>query len=403
MKKSLCLAASLLALNLTPGFGQPTPANPITQPRYASPPPAAGFQQRLQSIIRNADGSPQADVPPLTKFNLDFPGGTPKELVAAIEKAMGKPLNVIIPDEDAATKLPPVKVSDMDVVRLFQTLSENGARYSDPEHNHELLRNYGFKTIDQRPSDNSLFTFYAYAKSSMLTAFDVDFPGGPPAKLVKAIEKATGKPLNVIINKEDENVELPPLKMNNVCLPQLFTALEAASRKVVAVSTSLGSPGGYSSYSQFSSGYGFKTADGPLSDDSIWYFHVEKPSMPPVVSTQKISQFYSLSPYLDRGFTVDDITTAIQTGWKMAGETATPELNYHKETKLLIAFGEPDKLKTIADVLKTLPPSSMTAPAAIEHYKMIKDLQSQIDQLKKQASTLSVPSVPPLPAEKAGK
>ena len=41
------------------------------------------------------------------------------------------------------------------------------------------------------------------------------------------------KPLNVVINKEDENTELPPLKMNDVFLPQLFKTLEAASRKLV--------------------------------------------------------------------------------------------------------------------------------------------------------------------------
>jgi len=394
MKKSLCLAASLLALNLTPGFGQPAvmPPPPVSSPlpasgrlpRYA--PPASTFSERLNAIQARA-GADLADAPALTKFNLNFPGGTPKELVAAIEKATAKPLNVIIQDEDAATKLPPIKVSELDVTKLFQTLSENGAKYSYSGDRRDLISNYGFKTIDQTPSDNSLWTFYAYTKPSTLTRFNLDFPGGTPAQLVKAIEKATTKPLNVVINKEDENLELPPLKMNNVYLPQLFTALEAASRKTVAVSTSIGSPGGYSSYSQFSSGYGFKTADGPLSDDSIWYFHVEKPSMPPVVSTQKISQFYSLSPYLDRGFTVDDITTAIQTGWKMAGESATPELNYHKETKILIAFGEPDKLKTIADVLKTLPQTQYSLPSM---ESQIKQLQTQVDQLTKKIS-------PPLP------
>src|SRR5438445_9758117 len=119
----------------------------------------------------------QANAPVLTKFNLDFPGGTPAQLVKAIEKATGKPLNVIIPDEDASAKLPPVKVNEMDLVRLFQTLSENGARYSSSG-NSELIQNYGFKTIDAKPSDNSLWTFYSYIKTSTLTTFNIDFPGG---------------------------------------------------------------------------------------------------------------------------------------------------------------------------------------------------------------------------------
>jgi hypothetical protein len=195
-------------------------------------------------------------------------------------------------------------------------------------------------------------------EATNLTKFNLDFAGGPPELLVKAIEKATGKPLNVIIPTEDADVDLPPLKMNDVVVPQLFAALEQASLKQVAVVTSTfggGGRSGPSSYSTFVSGYGFKTSD-EASDNSIWYFHVEKPSLPPAVSSEKICEFYPLSSYLESGFTVDDITTAIQTGWKMAGITSPPELNYHKETKLLIAFGEPNELKTIDDVLKALQP-----------------------------------------------
>ena len=36
---------------------------------------------------------------------------------------------------------------------------------------------------------------------------------------------------------------------------------------------------------------------------------------------------------------MDDITTAIETGYKMLGEPA-PVINFHKDTKLLIAVGE---------------------------------------------------------------
>jgi hypothetical protein len=372
MKKSICLAASLLTLNLTPVFGQP--GGPVISP-------PSTYQQRLKEIINSAN-SPQDQPPALAKFNLDFPGGTPKELVSAIEKAMGKPLNVIIQGEDAATQLPPVKVSDMDVGKLFKTLSQNGLKYSHTR-NDEIVRNYGFTTIDTTPSDNSLWTFYSYTKPGLQTQFSLDFPGGTPAQLVKAIEKATGKRINVIINKEDENVELPPLKMDDVFLPQLFTALEVASRKLVAVSTS--GMGRGDSYSQFTTSYGFKSSD-DMTDTAVWYFHVEKPNLPPVVSTEKVSRFYSLTPYLDRGFTVDDITTAIQTGWKMAGETTTPELNYHKETKMLIAFGEPDELKTIDDVLRTLPQTQYSLPT-LEF--QIKQLQTQVDQLIRKISPSS--------------
>ena len=51
---------------------------------------------------------------------------------------------------------------------------------------------------------------------------------------------------------------------------------------------------------------------------------------------------------------MDDITTAIETGWKMLGETSPPTISFHKDTKLLIAVGEPSKLETIDAVLKAL-------------------------------------------------
>jgi hypothetical protein len=192
-----------------------------------------------------------------------------------------------------------------------------------------------------------------------ITRFNLDFPGGTPGELVAAIQKAMGKPLNAIIPAEHANVQLPPLKMNNVDVPRLFLALEQASVKSVAYVTSTyyggGFPGGPSqSYQTAATDCGFRTVGTP-TDDSIWYFHVDKPGGPPLVPS-KACRFYSLAPYLERGLTVDDVTTAIETGWKMEGNPPLPQINFHKETKLLIAVGEPSKLETIDAVLKALEP-----------------------------------------------
>src|SRR5665213_482243 len=222
-----------------------------------------------------------------------------------------------------------------------------------------------------------------------LTKFNLDFSGGTPKELVAAIEKATGKPLNTIIPDEDADTQLPPLKMNDVSVPQLFAALEVASRKTVAVST-----GQFGSYSQQQISYGFKTPDNG-TDNSIWYFYAVKSTLPPMVSTEKVCQFYSLEIYLNRGLTVDDITTAIQTGWKMAGITSPPELNYHKETQLLIAFGEPKDLDTIHGVLQTLPSSAQN----YDFLRMkinVENLQKQVDQLTKKISASASGAQPPL-------
>jgi len=191
----------------------------------------------------------------------------------------------------------------------------------------------------------------------VLTKFSLDFPGGSPKQLVATIERAMGKPLNAIIPPEHTDVKLPPLKMNNVDVDQLFKAIELTSLKREPYVTGTSNPGSRQvpSYSIMQTTSSFKTY-GPPSDDCIWYFYVEKPVTPPIQASTppKICRYFSLAPYLDRGQTVDDITTAIQTGWKMLGEDNVPKISVHKEAKFLIGVGEPGQLETIDAVLQAL-------------------------------------------------
>ena len=357
MKNRNRLIVGVLALGLVPVFAQqPQPAHP----------PGAQFSERLATIVNRAPGD-AASAPVLTKFSLDFPGGTPHQLASVIEKAMGKPLNVIIADEQANMKLPPLKMTDVTVPQLFAALLKVSCKY---DAGHNLIGSYGFETDTDKPSEDSIWRFFVYNASQpqTLTRFDLDFPGGTPKQLVMTIEKATGKPLNVVIPAENADVQLPALKMNDVNVQELFRALTSASQKTIAVTM-----GRFpNAYQQMVTSYGFRT-EGTITDASIWYFYVDRPSLPPVVSTSKVSRFYSLAPYLDRNLSVDDITTAIQTAWKMLGERETPTISFHKETKLLIAVGEPDKLETIDSVLQALQPppekGTSNSPATAEPSK----------------------------------
>ena len=197
------------------------------------------------------------------------------------------------------------------------------------------------------------------------TKFDLDFPGGTPKELVAAIQKAMRRPLNAIVPEEFAEQRLPALKMDHVNVAQLFEALAAASRKSEAVTTS--SYGGQlgQNYQVVITGYGFRQASqGRITDDTIWYFYVEKPALPPFSSQpRKTCRFYPLAGYSDHNMTVDDITTAIETGWKMLGENPTPAISYHKDRRLLIAVGEPNKLETIDLVLRAL--SEAPKPRAV--------------------------------------
>lgn len=224
-----------------------------------------------------------------------------------------------------------------------------------------------------------------------LTRFDLNFPGGRPRDLVSAITKATGQPLNVIISDEDnDSVMLPALKMSDIDVSQLFSAVEMASAK-----KGMRPDPGRNSYVNYTVSYGFSVPNGSgISDNTIWYFHVDKPPQDLTMDQNaKAIRFYNLEGYLNRGFTVDDITTAIKTGWKIAGMEPAPELNYHKETKMLIAFDEPRKLSTIEQVLNALPTRKIS-------YDELVSLSQRVSQLKDAVADLQkkIDSEPPKPA-----
>jgi len=193
------------------------------------------------------------------------------------------------------------------------------------------------------------------------TTFNINFPGGPPAKLVQMITNQTRKPLNVIIPPNYADTELPPLNLNGVTVPQLFDALGLASQRKVTYFSGGALPGGYQNVSQGTAAFGFKTSD-PKREDSIWYFFVESPSgaptsppPPPPAPPPSVCRFFQLGPYLQAGAKVEDITTAIETAWKMLGETTTPKIKFHQDTKLLIAVGQVERLMVIDEVLEKLP------------------------------------------------
>jgi hypothetical protein len=219
-------------------------------------------------------------------------------------------------------------------------------------------------------------------KGNELTRFDLDFTGGTPAELVAAIEKAMSKPLNVIVPDEFAMQKIPALKMRHVDVSQLFQAIEQASAETVTVTVPPYAP------QQYQTSYGFRAKASPLSDDSIWCFTVQKPILPPsqAPASSKVCRFYALAPYLERQIavddgatgsqpdgkkagtmrhlTVDDITTAIEIGWRMmgknpgpatmAGQNSGPVIKFHKDTKLLIAVGDPAELEIIGAVLRAL-------------------------------------------------
>jgi hypothetical protein len=191
-------------------------------------------------------------------------------------------------------------------------------------------------------------------ESAELPHFSLDFPGGTPQALAKMIESASGTPLNAIIPPEYADTMLPPLKMRSVTVPDLFNALIQASRKTIPIATSYARDSfgeRQYSYTYQNSSFGFRT-EGKPRPDSVWYFYVDQRAEP-IRHAPSECRFFQLGGYLE-SYKIDDITTAIETGWKMLGEKPYPQLSFHKDTKLLIAVGEPEKLRLIDSVLEQL-------------------------------------------------
>ncbi len=179
------------------------------------------------------------------------------------------------------------------------------------------------------------------------TRFNLDFPGGTPVQLVKAIETAIGKPLNTIISPEYGEVKIMPLKLRSVTVPEVFDALREGS-----VASPFGGGGGFGGGGRRGgrSLYSFRSTGN--REDSIWVFFNEQQGAP----VQRNVRYYQLGPYLEQ-YKIEDITTAVKTGWAMQHNPGPePEISFHKDTKLLIAAGDPEKLKLIDSVLEQLKP-----------------------------------------------
>ena len=203
------------------------------------------------------------------------------------------------------------------------------------------------------------------AQITNFTRFNLDFPGGTPKQLVAALEKVTGQSLSVVILDADADIPLPSFKLKNTSMPELFQVLRAVSTKTEYVA--MLNERGFTSTQSFNDSYEFYTLDHNAGPNSVWYFHVDRPGIllnPPV----KTCRFYQLAPYLNNGLQIDDITTAIRTAWDMEGctDAPRPQISFHKETKLLIAAGDPDKLEVIDNVLRALEPQRIRPFAAVD-------------------------------------
>ena len=149
--------------------------------------------------------------------------------------------------------------------------------------------------------------------------FDLTFHGGPPAKLVEAIEKASGQKLNVLLPPNLSASVIPRMELRSVSVTTVFSSLNRVL----------------------------------VPDESLQWFPVDNVWILQSGSDRRSSQVFYVGHLLSK-FKVEDITTAIQTTWKLAGKDSKTELKYHQDTQLLIALANKPQLETVTEVLREL-------------------------------------------------
>jgi hypothetical protein len=181
--------------------------------------------------------------------------------------------------------------------------------------------------------------------------FNLDFPGGSPKDLVKAIEAASKHPVNAVIPDDAADFRIPALKMRDVNLSQLLNAVSMTSQKTVRRVAGF-TNSGLRNYATDTSGFNWRSEGN--DENRVWYLMATKP-LGDLEEPQrpKTCRFYQLAPYL-ANYKIEDVTTAIKIGWDLLGEKDQPTLKFHTETQLLIAVGYPNNLEIIDSVLREL-------------------------------------------------
>ena len=223
----------------------------------------------------------------------------------------------------------------------------------------ELLEAY---QRGQRDSDNNVkqlrekiaaLEYIASAKAGTPAAepvppklINVDFPGGTFASLLAAINK-DGASFNVVGEKADLALELPPLTLRNADAPSLAGALGTLLMQ---------------------RGYALQPGGG-VARGQLPVYALRK--LAPYENNRTTTQFQSfqLAPYLEQQ-SVDDIVGAIRAAWDLdpARDPAMLRIKFHPPTGLLLVSTPIDGVNVVQIVLQQLrrtdrPPEVKTTPA----------------------------------------
>lgn len=221
---------------------------------------------------------------------------------------------------------------------------------------------------------------------------DFAFDNTPLLAVISAVQEryqnAVDRPLNVVVPNSLSDLvrtNLITLKVSQVTVNELFQMLSQTSEMTVPyIANWVTTPGSVKSVPLFRSGKGNFTFEPLRGSDSsapptfllVGRFPADAPQPDgplvfrgdPVETEARLVQFYSLEPVLDR-YSVEDVTTAIKTGWELSGAKTQPTMKFHEETKLLVVAGDQYQHQMVNQVLSSLkapsPPRVQQRPSAV--------------------------------------
>ena len=160
--------------------------------------------------------------------------------------------------------------------------------------------------------------------------FNLTFKGGTPQELVQEMKNAVAGsftepdnvfPINVVVPKDLEDVQVPPLTMQSVNPRTVFDTLNLIWQ---------------------SEGLRWVSAG-----DKAWVLQTAP-------DRRKAQAFFV--GHLLKKYKIEDITTAVKTTWEFGGNAGRlkPELKFHQDTEMLIALADGGQLSTVNEVLTQL-------------------------------------------------
>lgn len=184
-------------------------------------------------------------------------------------------------------------------------------------------------------AEDSILSFWEKANGPLFKQFDLDFKGGTLQNLLAEMERKIGTKPNIVVDDNAKKVRCPQLSLKSVTAFSLVNSLEGILS---------------------GSGHANRIHAGTNSDPAVPGAIMFISSVPAEeIPAGILTQIHSLEKQLKR-YSLDDIITAIETAWQVAGVQSQPKFKFHKETNLLLVkcatHTEVIVLETVLDRLK---------------------------------------------------